>query len=75
MRRVHTWGWRRTRRYDEPSNDLAPLSPRQSCPACIIDTLAGRMILGKDREPARLIPFGDKSGPKLTQDSPEAFTG
>jgi mono/diheme cytochrome c family protein len=38
MRRVHTWGWGRTRRYDEPSNDLGPLSPRQSCPACIIDT-------------------------------------
>jgi hypothetical protein len=38
MRRVHTLGWRRTRRYDEPSNDLGPLSPRQSCPAYIIDT-------------------------------------
>src|SRR5262245_36755473 len=38
MRRVHTLGWRRTRRYDEPSNDLGPLSPHQSCPAYIIDT-------------------------------------
>jgi hypothetical protein len=38
MRRVRTWGWRRRRRYDEPSNDLGTLSPRQSCPACIIDT-------------------------------------
>src|SRR5262245_24881233 len=26
------------RRYDEPSNDLGPLLPRQSCPAYIIDT-------------------------------------
>jgi hypothetical protein len=23
MRRARTWGWRRTRRYDEPSSDLA----------------------------------------------------
>src|SRR5262245_41074979 len=38
MRRVHTLGWRRTRRYDEPSNDLGPLSPHQSCLAYIIDT-------------------------------------
>ena len=31
-------GLARTRRYDEPSNELGPLSPHQSCPACIIDT-------------------------------------
>jgi hypothetical protein len=25
-RSPRTWGWRRTRRYDEPSSDLAPSS-------------------------------------------------
>src|SRR5262245_95932 len=38
MRRARTWGWTRTRLYHEPSNDLGPSSPRQSCPVCIIDT-------------------------------------
>jgi hypothetical protein len=33
-----TWGWARTRRYDDPSNDLGPLSSHQSCPDCIITT-------------------------------------
>src|SRR5262249_44711119 len=36
--RAHTWGWTRTHRYDEPSNDLGPSLPRQSCSDCITDT-------------------------------------
>src|SRR5260370_14824104 len=38
MRRAHTWGWRRTRHYDEPPNDLRLSSSHQSCPDCIIAT-------------------------------------
>jgi hypothetical protein len=38
MRRARTWGWRRTRRYDDPSNDLGPSSSHQSYPAYIINT-------------------------------------
>src|SRR6266446_4646049 len=38
MRRAHTWVWARTRRCDDPSNDLGPLSSHQSCPDCIIAT-------------------------------------
>src|SRR6266478_2154810 len=38
MRRARTWGWARMRRYDDPSNDLGPSSPHQSCPDCIIAT-------------------------------------
>ncbi len=38
MRRARTWGWARTRRYDEPSNDLGPSPSHQSCPDCIIAT-------------------------------------
>jgi Integrase core domain len=38
MRRARTWGWARTRRYDDPSNDLGPSSSHQSYPAYIINT-------------------------------------
>src|SRR5262245_22644059 len=38
MRRARTWGWRRTRRYDDSSNELGPSSSRQSYPAYIINT-------------------------------------
>src|SRR5262249_26582482 len=38
MRRAHIWGWARTRRCDEPSNDLGPSSRHQSYPDCIIAT-------------------------------------
>src|SRR5262245_47198748 len=38
MRRAHTWGWGRTRRYDEPSNDPGPSSSRPSGPDCITAT-------------------------------------
>jgi transposase InsO family protein len=31
-------GWARTRRYDDPSNDLGPSSSHQSYPAYIINT-------------------------------------
>ena len=37
-RRARTWGWPRTRRYDDPSNDLGPSSSHRSCPDCIIAT-------------------------------------
>jgi hypothetical protein len=35
---AHTWGWSRTRHYDEPSNALDPSLSHQSCPDCIIAT-------------------------------------
>jgi len=38
MRRVRIWGWARTRRCDEPLNDLGPSSRHQSYPDCIIAT-------------------------------------
>src|SRR5258708_39642506 len=38
MRRARTWGWPRTRRYDDPSSDLGPSSSHQSYPAYIINT-------------------------------------
>src|SRR5262249_16913538 len=38
MRRAHIWGWARTRRCDEPLNDLGPSSRHQSYPDCIIAT-------------------------------------
>jgi hypothetical protein len=37
-RRARTWGWPRTRRYDDRSNDLGPSSSHQSYPAYIINT-------------------------------------
>jgi Integrase core domain len=36
--RARTWGWARTHRYDDPSDDLGLLSSHQSCPDCIITT-------------------------------------
>jgi hypothetical protein len=37
--KTHTHlGWARTRRHDEPFNDLGSSSPHQSCPDCIIAT-------------------------------------
>jgi len=38
MRRARTWGWARTRRYDDPSKDLGPYSLHRSCPDGIIAT-------------------------------------
>src|SRR6266478_307739 len=38
MRSARTWGWRRMRRCDDPSNDLGPLWSHQSYPDCIIAT-------------------------------------
>src|SRR5262249_31616107 len=38
MRRARIWDWGRTRRYDEPSNDLGLSYPSQSCADCITAT-------------------------------------
>src|SRR5262245_2664266 len=38
MRRARIWGWARTRRCDEPLNDLGPSSRHQSYLDCIIAT-------------------------------------
>ena len=38
MEPARTWGWPRTHRYDDLSNDLEPSSRRQSCLDCIITT-------------------------------------
>src|SRR5262245_23795232 len=57
MRRVHTWGWRRTRRYDEPFNNLGPLSPRQSWSAYIIDTRGYDSREGQGTAPSETTAF------------------
>jgi CRP-like cAMP-binding protein len=44
MKRARTWGWARTRRYDDPSNDLEVLSSHHR----IASSLRADMIFGKD---------------------------
>src|SRR5215471_16666804 len=69
MRRARTWGWTRTRLYHEPSNDLGPSSPRQSCPVCIIDTPGYDFREGQCHasHPTALLAVGlMKSKPRIT---------
>ena len=80
MRRVHTLGWRRTRRYDEPSNDLGPLSPHQSCPAYIIDTRGYDSREGQEGLTLRVANvkrsmefYGDKLGLRVEIDKAPQF--